>query len=217
MKPLSSKVARPLIVIAYLLPVLIGIFLLIWANIPHLFFFDKANNDPKMSQGLFDLMGRTWDACVGQLNGSFETTPFNMYFPYIMIFAIVVSWLCIFLYAVTVVPTAVCSILAFAYPPTSKNANLAKRWLHFFCPNRITYIIFQLLILVPACFPILLESCQQTMFPEMANIFIYYDFVLPDWLLVGALTVIGIAFWLILLPAQRDEHMDMYRLYKAKK
>ena len=55
------------------------------------------------------------------------------------------------------------------------------------------------------------------MFPEMANIFIYYEFGLPDWLLVGGLVVIGLALWLILLPAQRDEKMDMYRLYKAKK
>ena len=38
MKQLPSSAARPLIRVAYLLPLIVGVLLLIWACIPHLFF-----------------------------------------------------------------------------------------------------------------------------------------------------------------------------------
>jgi len=38
-----------------------------------------------------------------------------------------------------------------------------------------------------------------------------------DLLFTGILLAISILLWLLLLPAQNEERMDLYRLYKAKK
>jgi hypothetical protein len=39
----------------------------------------------------------------------------------------------------------------------------------------------------------------------------------PDLLLAAILISLNLAAYLCLLPAQAQEHMDMFRLYKAKK
>lgn len=213
MKSLSSKLSRPLIRVAYFLPLIVAVLLLILAAAPHIFYFYEG--DPKQSQGLFELMSGVWDFSMSQLGGTAENTPDTMYFPYIMIFCIVLSWIFIVLYALVAIPSALCSLIAFTFPPTSKNANQAKKWLQLFCPNRATFVIFQLLPIFPACFPIILERCQRTMFAM--DLHVYYDLGLPDWLIVGILVCIPISLWLILLPSQNEEHMDMYRLYKSKK
>ena len=213
MKPLSSNISRPLIRAAYFLPLLVAILLLILAAVPHIFYYYEG--DPKQSQGLFELMSGVWDFSMNQLNGELESTPDTMYFPYIMVFYIVASWICVILYALVAIPAALCSMIAFAFPPTSKNANQAKRWLQLFCPNRATFVIFQLLPIFPACFPLILERCQRTMFAM--DLHVYYDLGISDWLLVSILVCIPIVLWLILLPSQSEEHMDMYRLYKSKK
>ena len=213
MKQLPSRAARPLIRFAYLLPLLVGVALLIFAAAPHIFYM--FDGDPRESKGLFELMADTWDFCHKQLDGAFETTPDMMYFPYIMMSYVVVSWIIILLYAIVAVASAACSLVSFTYPPTSKNANLAKRWLHFFCPNRVTYVIVQLLPILLAFFPLVLEYFQRTMFAM--NLSIHYELNAPDWLLVTILCLVSIVIWLCLLPAQRNEHMDMYRLYKPKK
>jgi len=213
MKPISSKLSRPLIRAAYFLPLVVAILLLIFAAVPHIFYFYEG--DPKQSQSLFELMSSVWDYSTAQLGGKVESTPDTMYFPYIMIFCIAVSWLSIFLYAIVAIPCALCSLIAFAFPPTSKNANQAKRWLQLFCPNRATFVIFQLLPILPACFPMILAYCQRTMFAM--NLQVYYDLGIPDWLLVAVLVCLPIVLWLITLSSQSEEHMDMYRLYKSKK
>lgn len=213
MKQLPSRAARPLIRFAYLLPLLVAVALLILAAAPHIFYM--FDGDPRESKSLFELMADTWDFCNKQLDGAFETTPDTMYFPYIMMSYIVVSWIIILLYAIVSVAASLCSLIAFSYPPASKNANLAKRWLHFFCPNRGTYVIIQLLPILPAFFPPILEHFQRTMFAM--NLTIHYELSVPDWLAVSVPLLVSIVLWLCLLPAQRDEHMDMYRLEKTKK
>jgi len=214
MKPLPSKVARPLTVAVYLLPLLVGIFLLIWAVLPHMFYF-LPPDDPRESLSLFDIMGDTWDTCGVLLNGN--TTPENMYFPYIMGFCVILSWISIILYAVAALPAAICSVVAFCYPPTARNANLAKRWLQIFCPNRCTYVIFQLLPIFPALFPIVLTACLRSMFPGGEKLVLLYEAVIPDWVLVGALVLFQTVAFLLLIPSQKKERMDMFTIYKSKK
>ena len=154
MNRISSKAARPLIRFAYLLPLIVGVFLLVYAAAPHLFYV--LDGDPRESKGLFELMADTWDFCHKQLDGVFEITPEAMYFPYIMMTCIVLSWISCFLYAIAAIPSAICSLIAFSYPPTSKTANFAKRWMQFFCPNRGTYVFFQVIPIFSACFPLIL-------------------------------------------------------------
>lgn len=213
MKPISSKISRPLIRASYFLPLIVAVLLLILAAAPHIFYFYEG--DPKQSQGLFELMSSVWDYSMSQLGGAVESTPDTMYFPYIMVACIVLSWIFTALYALVAIPSALCSLIAFAFPPTSKNANQAKKWLQLFCPNRAAFVIFQLLPIFPACFPILLERCQRVMFAM--DLQVYYDLGAPDWLIVSILVCIPILLWAILLPSQSEEHMDMYRLYKPKK
>ena len=212
MNALPSKPTRALIRIAYFLPLLIAVLLLVFAILPHLFYFYEG--DPKQSKGLFELMSDAWDFSFKQLDGTIESTPDTMYFPYLMIFSVALSYVCVFLYALAAIPSAICSLIAFTFPPTSKTSNKAKRWLHLFCPNRTTFAIFQLLPIFPACFPLILERCQRTMFA--LDLHIYYDLNLPDWVIVSIAVCIPLILWLALLPAQDREHMDMFRLYKSK-
>ena len=212
MKRLPSSVACPLIRISYLLPFLFGILLFIHACIPHIFFLQDG--DPKETQNLFELMSSTWTTCSYMLDGKLEVVADAMYFPYVMKTAVVLSWISIFAYALMAIPSAICSMVAFSFPPTARQANRAKRWMQFFCPNRVLFVFLHLLPLIPASFALILETC----FRQMMAMKVTVHFIgIGDLLFTGILLAISILLWLLLLPAQNQERMDLYRLYKAKK
>jgi len=111
--------------------------------------------------------------------------------------------------------TTICSIKAFSVPHTHPDANRAKRWMRFFCPNRITYALANLLPLLPAFFPHILLSNYRSQLGYLMQLF-YEPAWLPLWLVVAVLVVVNLVGFFALLGAQEREEMDMFRLYKKK-
>lgn len=219
MKQLPSSLSRPLIRITYCLPLLFGIVMLIHASVPHVFYIYMQDNVPNMGedQSLFGLMSSTWKLCTawikGTAEGTAEGTPNAFYFSYMMNTAVVISWIAMVLYALTAIPAAICSFIAFSFPPTSRVSNQAKRWLQLFCPNRVLYVLALLLPLIPTSFSLFLQfGYRKLMHYDMT---VHYQGI-SDLALAAILTAISLAAFLLLLPAQRDEQMDMYRLCKPK-
>ena len=212
MKRLPKPLGRALCRTAYLSPLLTLAILLIQAAVPHVFFL--LDGEPHETLNIFTLMGNTWEQCQALLDSTDEVSVEAMYFSYTMSFFVILSWIAIALFAILALSSAILSCYAFSLSPTDKRTNRAKRWMQFFCPNRPLYVITCLLPLLPAAFPYILEHFYQSM--------LYYDikvyFIGPtDLLLTGIAVVLTVAAFLALLPTQSAEHLDMFRLYKAKK
>ncbi len=208
----TFKGARALIRIAYLLPAISLVGLLIHFAVPHIFFL--WNGEIYETMNLFTLMGNTWKECRAATDLSADGSVEALYFSYVMSFFVILSWVAIVLFAVLAVAAAVCSCRAFSYAPTAREANRAKRWMQLFCPNRVLYVLTCLLPLIPAAFPMILEACYRKFFFYEIDVL----FIGPADLLTAAIAVVlCIGAFLALLPAQACEHMDLYRLYKAKK
>ena len=208
----SSPLLRVLIRIAYFLPAIFGLTMLILAFVPHIFFF--YNGTAYETQSMFDLMANTWEECQVMLDGSVNGSSAAYFFSLIMSVFVVLSWICGILYAITAIASAVCSCIAFSYPPTHRNSNRTKKWLQFFCPNRALYVISTLVLLLPAAFPQILQHFYRTQFAyDMKLHFIGVN----DLILAIVLVVLNTVFFLALLHAQEIEHLDLFRLYKSKK
>ncbi len=210
MKPLSHKARRALIRIAYLSPAAVGAVLLIYACIPHLFFIWNGTAYDTLSP--LSLVGRTWSECRA-LGEASSASGGAVMFSFVMTAAVVVFWICLILYASYAVAVGICSCRAFAFSPTDAEANRAKRWMQFFCPNRPLFVLSGLLPIVCAAFPTLLLSCYRN--------YLFYDMSLgvigiPDLLLAALLCLLSLSLYLFTLRAQAEEHMDLFRLYKAK-
>lgn len=212
MKQLPSSVARPLIRIAYLLPMISGLAMLILACVPHVFFF--YNGAPYDTQSPLALMGNTWREAQAMLTAETTGSGGAYYFALFMSVFTVLSWICIVLYAATAIAAAICSTVAFAHAPTERLSNRAKRWLQFICPGRVLYVISNLLLLLPASFPYLLQHCYRTQLGYHMKV---YFIGVSDLLLGGILVALNLVAFLALLPAQAREQMDMFRIVKQKK
>lgn len=207
-----SLLRRALIRIAYLLPAIFGIVMLIVALLPHVFFF--YNGAAYETQSMLSLMASTWEESRAMLDGSVNGSSAAYFFSLIMSVFVVLSWVCGILYALTAAASAVCSCIAFAYPPTHPISNRSKRWMQFFCPNRVLYVLSNLLLLLPAAFPQILQHFYRTQFAYDMKL---YFIGVNDLILAIVFVVVNVTSFLALLPAQADEHMDLFRLYKSKK
>ena len=212
MKKLSAPTRRALIRTAYLMPAISGLILLIYGCIPHLFYlYENVAYD---TLSTFSLMSNTFSECCGILRGTTEGSQEALLFAYAMTFFVILFWIALIAYAITAVASAVCSTYAFSHEPTAQNANRAKRWMQFFCPNRIFYVINNLLVLIPAAFPHILLYFYYNQFGYLGMS--VHFFGPSDILLAAILVLLNLASFLALLPAQASEHMDMFRLYKKK-
>ena len=212
MKRLPKPLRRALCRTAYLLPLLTLAILLIHAAVPHVFFL--LDGEPYETMSTFTLLGNTWEQCQDLLDSTKEVSVEALYFSYTMNFFVIISWVATVLFAILALSSAILSCYAFSLSPTDTRTNRAKRWMQFFCPNRPLYVITCLLPLLPAAFPYILEHFYQSM--------LYYDikvyFIGPaDLLLTGIAVLLTVASFLALLPSQSAQHLDMFRLYKAKK
>ena len=118
-------------------------------------------------------------------------------------------------YSFVAIPAAICSVKAFSVPYTHLEANHAKRWMRFFCPNRITYALANLLLLLPALFPHILVSNYLSQLGYLMELW-FTPHWLPLWLVVAVLVSVNLVGFFALLGAQSREQMDMFRLYKKK-
>ena len=208
----KTNTRRALCRLAYLLPFLVGVILLIWACLPHVFFVKDGEAHQTMS--LFRLMRNTWTECRTVMSGTTENTAAAAYFSYIMSAYAVASVVATVGFAVNATASAFCSLSALGKAPTHPEANDAKRWMRFFCFNRIWLAVTLLFPILPTLFPVVLAHMYRKMF--VYDITVHY-FGPPAWIVVILLSVAQLALFLATLRAQADLHLDMFRLYKARK
>jgi hypothetical protein len=209
MNEMTQSSKKGLIRLSYLLPAISGGVMLILFLIPCMFFF--YNGEAHRTWSLFGLLGNTWKIC-GELT---RTSAEVFWFSIVMRFFVVLSFLAILGYLLMAIPAAICSVKAFSFPPTHPEANSAKRWLRFFCPNRITFAISNLLLLLPALFPNILLSNYRSQLGYVMKLY-YEPLPLPLWLVAAVLIVLNLTVFFALLGEQEREQMDMFRLYKKK-
>ena len=209
---LSSPTKRTLIRVSYLCPLIGGFLLWIYFAIPHLYFIQ--GNLAYDTWSTFDLVSNTMRECVATLSGATEGTSDAIYFAYTVGFFAILFWVALIAYTVTALAAAICSFYAFSKEPTSKESNRAKRYFRFLCPNRPTYVLCNLALLLAAAFPHILTACYHRQM-GYADISLHF-FFMPDLLLAAIAVLFGLVPYLALLPTQAKEHMDLFRLYKAR-
>ena len=205
----QNKAHRALIHLCYLLPAIFGILLLIYAAVPHLWFV--YDGDAYSTMNLFELQENAWEFYEQIKAGTVENSTAVTWFKDLLPVVSALFWILPILYALIATMITVCSIVAFSFEPTSRIANRTKRILHLICPNRVTYLLVSLLPLFSALFPqmLLLLYRMQGMSIRL------YTFFLADWILVLIFAVLNAAAFILLLPLQSEEHLDMFRIYKS--
>ena len=209
MSRMFVKGRRALIHLCYLLPLLFGIALLIYAAVPHLWFV--YNGDAYSTMNLFELQGNAWEFYEQIKSGTIESTSAVTWFEQLLPVVSALFWILPILYGVVVVLITVCSLVAFSFEPTTRIANRTKRILHLVCPNRVSYLLFPLLPLFSSLFPQLLLCLYRLQGMSIR----LYTFFLADWILVLIFAVLNAAAFILLLPLQNEAHMDMFRIYKS--
>lgn len=193
----------------HLLPLLAGLALLIPALVPHIFFFQ----DGKLSAtvNLFDLLGYIRAQASNILHASGSVAPSSYRFALLMSALTVASWFFAAWYAVFAVLTAVVSVWDFAAPP-SEALNTAKRVYRILVPNRVFYGVFCFLPLLPALMPILYARFLRSMLGTAVTVHFYGA---PDWVYALVAGVVCALPFYLLLRAQKERKMDLFRIYRA--
>ena len=210
MKPLSSAAKRFWVRLAYLMPAIVGLLLLIHSLVPHLYFIYEEELYQTMSS--HRLMSNTWESCMAMLENE-SADQYVTFFSYIMVIFVVLSRLFALLYAIFAVLVTAMSIRAFSVSPTDRTANRSKRWLHLYCPNRVAYAVFGLLPLLPAFFPYLLSHFYRSRLGMEMKVFFFGP---SDPLLAGVLILLLELSFFLTLRMQSETHLDLFRLYKKK-
>ena len=209
MRRYSNPTHRALIHVCYLLPAIFGILLLIYAAVPHLWFV--YNGDAYSTMNLFELQGNAWEFYEQIKAGAVENSTAVTWFEELLPVVSALFWILPILYTVLVGMITVCSLVAFSFDPTARIANRTKRILHLVCPNRVTYLLVPLLPLFSALFPQLMLWLYRLQGMKIS----LYTFFVADWILVLIFAVLNALIFILLLPMQSEEHLDMFRIYKS--
>lgn len=199
---------RVLLSICHLLPLFAGVLLLIPALVPHIFFLQDGSLSATVN--LFDLFGYLRAQASNILHASGSVAPATYRFALAIRILTVLSWVMIVWYAVFALFTAVLSVWAFHSSP-SPALNTAKRVYRILVPNRVFYGIGCFLPLFPALMPDLYALLLRSILGTNAHVHFYGapDFV---YALIAGLACAVPFYWL--LCAQKEERMDLFRIYK---
>ena len=209
MRRYSNPTHRALIHVCYLLPAIFGVLLLIYAAVPHLWFV--YNGDAYSTMNLFELQGNAWEFYEQIKAGAVENNAAVTWFEELLPVVSALFWILPILYTVLVGMITVCSLVAFSFDPPTRIANRTKRILHLVCPNRVTYLLVPLLPLFSALFPQLMLWLYRLQGMKIS----LYTFFVADWILVLIFAVLNALIFILLLPMQSEEHLDMFRIYKS--
>ncbi len=205
----TAKWHRALIRLAYLLPFLCMIALTVYAAIPNMWFINEGVAQPNLS--LFELLGKTAEVCNETLANA-EATNQDLAFANTMNVACIAYWI---LYAVCwlfSIAVATCSLIAFSFPPTHLYCRRTKRILHLLCPNRVAYLIFCALPILPSLFPYILLYCYKTYTAlEIGMGAEPFD----AWVAALIAVLLSGALFVLTLPWQKGERLDMFRIHRA--
>ncbi len=204
-----TKRHRALIRLAYALPFLLMIALTIYAALPHMWVLYNGSAQPNIS--LFELVGRTSEVCNETLANA-EATNSDLAFANTMNIACIVYWILYALCWLFAIAVATCSLVAFSFPPTHLDCRRTKRVLHLLCPNRVAYLIFCALPILPALFPYVLLYCYRTY--SALEIGLGSE-PFDAWVAALIAAILSIALFVLTLPWQRDEKLDMFRIHRS--
>lgn len=195
--------------LAYLTPLLFALWIWIGAAVPHLWFVYEG--EARETLDLFTLVSNTWGQCNAVIETS-ASTGYEQNFAHLMRAAVIVFWVTLILFTFFAVMVSTLSLIAFAMSPTDKYTNRVKRILHLLCPNRITYLILCALPILPTLFAHLLEWSYNTLLGMKVQLYFegHHDLLIA---VIGA--ALSIALFLLSLPDQKSERMDMFRIYKS--
>ena len=205
---MSEYNTRLLIKLSHWFPVINGVILLVYAIIPHLWFVYEGQAYTTLS--LFKLTENTWLECRIIRQNAAKYSGAQHLFGQTMTAVTVLFWVVLVLYLILAISTAAGASYAFSKKPTDRLSNRAKRIVGLICPNRVCYLLFQLLPLFCAAFPYLLVHFRS----QTKEIFTVHYELIPDILLAGILIACSIILYLALIPMQKKYQMDLFSIYK---
>lgn len=210
---MHTKQSAWMVRLAYLMPLICGILFCFLAWIPHLFY--QAGSDVYSTLSLFELLNNTYEEGMKFLTGTAKGTTADFYFYLVMLAFWALSLLCIVLYGLFAVFTAIMTTFVWTpyAAPTIRGNNL-KRAYRIAVPNRGFFVFFQVLPLFPAFYPYVLQMFSKKLLGQTMKAY-YYG--IPDWIIVLVLTAISIALFVLSLSAQKENKMDLFRIYKIEK
>ena len=211
----ARVVRRILCWVAYLLPLLFGILFPIYAAREHVWYIRTEGTEITVHEtvNLPTLRENAKEACDALLDNGEQTDTAMQTAAYALKAFLIVATVASVLFSFTVILTAGCTVVAFCLPPTHRYANFAKRLLRFFCPNRICLLLSFLWALVPALLPHVLLFCYRSLMGM--TIRVHFD-PMADWIFVLIGIALCAALYILTLPWQAEEHLDMFRIYKSK-
>lgn len=198
--------------LAYLMPLISGIILLILGFVPHLFY--RLNNDVYSTLSPFQLLGNTYEQATRFVTGTASGTTADFYFFMVMLAFWALSTLCIALFAIFSALTSV--MLYSVWTPQNhptEIGNKLKRLYRIFVPNRGFFVFYQILPIIPAFFPYLFQLFCKKMLGQTMKVY-YYG--IPDWIVALILSAAAIALFFASLSAQKENRMDLFRIYKIE-
>ena len=201
-----------LIRLAHLLPIFCATVLLLLACIPH--FFYLADGTTRNTLSLFELMGNTYNSGTTFLGGTIQGTTADLYFYFVMLTLFWVSVLCMVLYGLFCVATALmtCFVWTPMRTPTELE-NKLKRAYRILVPNRGFFVVFQLLPLIPSLFPYLFGLFANRMLGQ--NMRVYY-LGIPDFVIILLLGAASLTLFFVTLSDQKHNKMDLFRIFKIE-
>lgn len=206
---MSNNTSRLLIRLSHWLPVFNGVALLVYALIPHLWFVYEGEAYTTLS--LFQLAENTWLECRTIRQNAVKYSGAQRLFAQEMTTVTVLFWVFLVLYFILAIATAAGASYAFSKKPTDRLSKRAKRIVSLFCPNRVCYVLFQLLPLFCGAFPYFLVGFRS----KTEEIFTVHYEIISDLLLAGILIGCSILLYLILLPQQKKQQMDLFTVYPS--
>ncbi len=201
-----------LIRLAYLLPILCALVLLLLACIPH--FFYLADGSTRSTLSLFELMGNTYKSGTTFLGGSVQGTTADLYFYFVMLTLFWVSVVSMIFYGIFCVATA--AMTCFVWTPMrtpSELENKLKRAYRILVPNRGFFVFFQILPLIPSLFPYLFGLFANRMLGQ--NMRVYY-LGIPDFVIVLLLSAASLTLFFVTLSDQKHNKTDLFRIFKIE-
>lgn len=207
-----SPLRRAAVRLSYLSPLLFVALFTLLACLPQIF-FTYSGEATRESNSLFSLMANGIEASKITLSGSEAVDAASRSFAYAVLIYCGLSIVCLILLWITALLWTGFSCYVFSKRPTSEEANKAKRWFRFFCPNRILLLLSELTLALPLCFPQVLSFFYLTFFGMPWKP--HYLGVSPI-LVMGIFLLLSVALLFGTLPLQDAEHMDLYRLYRNR-
>lgn len=208
---MSNDTSRLLIRLSHWLPLFNGVALLVYALIPHLWFVYEGEAYTTLS--LFQLTENAWLECREIRQNVAKYSGAQRLFAQEMTAVTVLFWVLLVLYLILAIATAAGAGYAFSKQPTDRSSNRAKRIVSLFCPNRVCYVLFQLLPLFCTAFPYFLVGLRS----QTDEIFTVHYELISDFLLAGILIFCSILLYLLLLPQQKKQQLDLFTVYPSQK